>query len=295
MTIGAVPRPPACFHLVVLWLLAWGAIGCGGPPEANVQLTNARTAYAAAANDGEIRTLAGGALVEARESLERAERAWRERRDVGAVEHHAYVTQQRLRLAEERVVLATVERSIGKVRTERQRVLRDLRTAKAKAATSASRAPEEPDEVESPAAPAPTPAAGPSQSVLGAVMTRRGLVLTLHDKAFTEDGVALRPEAAPTLEALVDFLVEYPERRVRVEGFAGAMGARAEALAFSQRRADAVAAALVDRGVAASRVAAVGLGAAYPVASNEDATGQRQNRRVEIVISDPRGVIPARE
>jgi outer membrane protein OmpA-like peptidoglycan-associated protein len=239
--------------------------------------------------------LAGRALAEAREALEQAEAAWKEQRDVVVVEHHAYVARQRIRLAEERVALALAERALRKARVERQQALRDLRTAKAKAAAvETPRVVEEPVAAEEPAsAPAPSEA-GSSRSVLGAVLTRRGLVLTLRDEAFAEGEAALRPEAAPTIEALVDFLIEYPERRVRVEAFADAAGSPNQARAFSERRADAVRAALEARGIAPARIAAVGLGATYPVASNEDAEGRRQNRRVEIVISDPQGAIPDR-
>lgn len=301
MTIRAVLRPswlswcPVPSRCVVLVLIAWGGVGCGAPPKANGLLTDTRAAYSVAANDGEIRTLAGRALAEAREALERAERAWREQRDVAAAEHHAYVARQRIRLAEERVALALAEEALRKARAEREQALGDLRTAKAKAAAAPPREVEVPVAVEAPAS-EPAPAeAGPSRSVLGAVLTRRGLVLTLHDEAFAEGGAALRPEAAPTVEALVDFLIEYPERRVRVEAFTDVAGSPGEARAFSERRAEAVRAALEARGIAPARIAAVGLGAAHPVASNDDAEGRRQNRRVEIVISDPRGAIPERD
>jgi outer membrane protein OmpA-like peptidoglycan-associated protein len=58
---------------------------------------------------------------------------------------------------------------------------------------------------------------------------------------------------------------------------------------LSERRADAVAAALIRRGVPADSVRAIGRGKAYPVASNASAAGRQQNRRVEIVFSDASG------
>lgn len=287
-----VPRRFAAAICVVVCCVG----GCGAPPEANAYLTTARAAYTTAVNDGEISVLAPAALADAREALEHAERAWRDKRDVDAVEHHAYVVQLRIRLAEERAALRAVEREIRKARMDRQRALLALRTAKAKAAIhGVDREVEEPAEA-APPAPEPVPVeTGPSGAVLGAVLTRRGLVLTLHDEAFADDRIALRPDATPTLEALVDFLDEYAERRVRIEGFADASGGRAEALAFSQRRAEAVRSALVERGVAPERVSAVGLGSVYPVADNRDPEARRQNRRVEIVISDPQGAIPPRD
>jgi outer membrane protein OmpA-like peptidoglycan-associated protein len=46
------------------------------------------------------------------------------------------------------------------------------------------------------------------------------------------------------------------------------------------------------RSIDAGRIEAVGLGKAYPVASNDTAAGMQQNRRVEIVISDEAGQFP---
>lgn len=52
---------------------------------------------------------------------------------------------------------------------------------------------------------------------------------------------------------------------------------------LSKRRAEAVKAYLVQAGIAAPRLSAVGLGATRPVASNDTAIGRSQNRRVELV------------
>ncbi len=55
-------------------------------------------------------------------------------------------------------------------------------------------------------------------------------------------------------------------------------------LALSQRRADAVVAALVSSyGIAADRLFAVGVSFAAPIASNETEAGRAKNRRVELV------------
>jgi outer membrane protein OmpA-like peptidoglycan-associated protein len=52
--------------------------------------------------------------------------------------------------------------------------------------------------------------------------------------------------------------------------------------------------ALIDDGIAGSRIVTRGLGEAYPVASNDTAEGRQRNRRVEVVISDEHGVIGPR-
>ncbi len=47
--------------------------------------------------------------------------------------------------------------------------------------------------------------------------------------------------------------------------------------------------ALAFRGIDRSRVEAVGRGKELPVASNDTAAGQQQNRRVELIFSDASG------
>ena len=58
---------------------------------------------------------------------------------------------------------------------------------------------------------------------------------------------------------------------------------------LSERRAQAVADALGQRGVTEDRLEVRGLGKEYPVASNDTQAGRQQNRRVEIVLSDESG------
>ena len=47
-------------------------------------------------------------------------------------------------------------------------------------------------------------------------------------------------------------------------------------------------AALFERGVEASQISTVGKGETTPVASNDDAVGRQQNRRVELVFQEDR-------
>ena len=55
--------------------------------------------------------------------------------------------------------------------------------------------------------------------------------------------------------------------------------------ALSQRRAQAVQSALLERGVSASQISSVGKGETTPVASNDTASGRQANRRVELIFS----------
>ncbi len=129
-------------------------------------------------------------------------------------------------------------------------------------------------------------------SELHAKHTKRGLVLTLGDVLFETGKADLLPGAMRSIDKLAVFLRENPDRKVLVEGHTDSRGSKAYNLKLSQKRAEAVKRALVERGIEPDRIIAKGYGEAYPVASNLTAAGRQQNRRVEIVILDE-GVDPA--
>jgi outer membrane protein OmpA-like peptidoglycan-associated protein len=121
---------------------------------------------------------------------------------------------------------------------------------------------------------------------LKATPTPRGSVMTLGDVLFDTGRAELKSGATRKLDQLVQFLVEHPERRVQIDGFTDSVGSDSYNEELSQRRADSVKAALLSRGVDASRISTEGYGKAYPVANNNDSGGRQLNRRVEVVIGN---------
>lgn len=119
---------------------------------------------------------------------------------------------------------------------------------------------------------------------LEARQTERGLVITLGDVLFEVDRAELKPGAQRNLDKLVEALTAHPEAVLAIEGHTDSTGTREYNLGLSQRRAEAVMGYLAARGIARERMRSAGLGPDYPVASNADAAGRQQNRRVEIVI-----------
>ena len=276
--------------LPVLALLPLLAVGCGGPPRANALLNEARDAHTAAANDPDLAAHAPVALQEATEALRRAVSVWEDKESTDIVEHYAYIARQRVRIAEETARLNAAQKEVEQVRNERQQVVLEARAAEAEAAQGrAERA-----RAEAEAALARASELAAQVSELEAELTRRGLVLTLGDVLFDTGQATLKPGAARTIGALVTFLNENPERAVLIEGFTDSVGSDELNLGLSQRRADAVRTALVERGIAGTRIRTHGYGKSFPVASNDTPAGRQQNRRVEIVISDPGGTIPER-
>lgn len=122
---------------------------------------------------------------------------------------------------------------------------------------------------------------------LQAATTERGLVLTLGDVLFATASAELQSGAHRNLDKLVDFLNEYPERGVLIEGHTDNVGSVDYNQGLSRRRAESVMSYLVRQGIASQRLSAAGLGMDRPVASNDTASGRQQNRRVEIIIDNP--------
>jgi outer membrane protein OmpA-like peptidoglycan-associated protein len=124
--------------------------------------------------------------------------------------------------------------------------------------------------------------------------TERGILVTLGDVLFESGKSDLLATARPRLDRLADFLRQFPEKRLLIEGYTDAIGSERYNVELSQRRAEAVKSALVSRGIDPARMVAEGYGKAYPVADNRDAGGRQMNRRVEVVVSDEKGNLKPR-
>jgi outer membrane protein OmpA-like peptidoglycan-associated protein len=124
-------------------------------------------------------------------------------------------------------------------------------------------------------------------AALQARPTARGLVVTLGSVLFSTGGSALNEGGSDSLNRLVVFLDQYPERTASIEGYTDNTGTAEYNQALSRRRADAVMSYLIGQGVRSDRLTASGRGEGSPVASNDSASGRQQNRRVEVIINNP--------
>lgn len=94
----------------------------------------------------------------------------------------------------------------------------------------------------------------------------------------------IKPESGPTLQQIGDMLKQHGDLRLTIEGHTDNVGSDAANLKLSERRAAAVKAYLErEFDISASRLEAIGVGAAAPAASNDTQEGRQQNRRVELV------------
>jgi outer membrane protein OmpA-like peptidoglycan-associated protein len=111
------------------------------------------------------------------------------------------------------------------------------------------------------------------------------LKLTLANEiSFDFNSATIKPAFRPTLVKLADVLVQYQDNRVTVVGHTDSIGAEDYNESLSRQRASAVVSELIQLGVPASRMIAVGQGEHEPRASNATEAGREQNRRVEILL-----------
>lgn len=104
---------------------------------------------------------------------------------------------------------------------------------------------------------------------------------------FDFDSDEVRPGDRELIERFAHVVSHhYATSLVTVQGYADPAGPEAYNLALSKKRAENVAGFLVEYGLAADLVRAVGLGEANPVAPGEwgDSRGGLENRRVSFVI-----------
>lgn len=121
-----------------------------------------------------------------------------------------------------------------------------------------------------------------SQTECGVPSPTVGCGSVLHGINFDYDSATIRADSAPLLDQLYRGLMDAPEDRITIVGHTSSEGSDAYNLALSRQRAEAVVAALVDRGIAAQRLAASGQGESQPIADNSSEAGRSLNRRVEV-------------
>jgi outer membrane protein OmpA-like peptidoglycan-associated protein len=290
------------------------ASGCAISPTANQQLEEARAAYRTAAADPAVQASAPAELKSAQDALQDAERMAEKGEPSELVEHNAYLAEQRARTALRSADIRRSEASIAAAAEERRRLQLEAREREAAAAREQARQAElQAQQAELARKEAESRTAqlenerlekekqSTAQAELGAELkrlegeladlrakeTNRGWILTLNNELlFDPGGAAPKPGAQRALDNLAQFLTKYPERDIAIEGFTDSTGTKELNQQLSEKRAWAVKAALVARGIQSTRIDARGYGPSFPVASNGTPTGRQLNRRVEIVI-DP--------
>jgi OOP family OmpA-OmpF porin len=134
-----------------------------------------------------------------------------------------------------------------------------------------------------PIADAPAPAPAPAPAAATAAPTSEKVTFEA-DAFFDFDKSVLKPAGKAKLEDLVSKLKGTDIEVVVATGHTDWTGTEAYNLKLSMRRANAVKAFLVSKGIPADRVFTEGKGESKPVASNRTSEGRAKNRRVEVEV-----------
>ena len=122
-------------------------------------------------------------------------------------------------------------------------------------------------------------------TVLQTTDSSRGLIVNMADVLFDFGKYNLKPDAQVKLAKLTGIIQAHPGLRLAIEGHTDNIGGDEANMKLSQQRADTVHQFLVQQGLSAETVTAIGLGKFEPVADNSTNEGRQKNRRVEIIVS----------
>lgn len=264
---------------------------CASTPKRVEQLEQARADVQTLAQEPLAQQAASQELANARSSLTQAENALKEG-DREDILHFSYLASQQAQTGLERVNESRSKADVAKGEAERNRVVLESRTREAETATAQAQEQTRIAQAQAQQAEASRQEAEAAQRQLAelqAKQTERGMVLTLGDVLFDTAAASLKPGAGAVLDRVAGFLKENEGTKVMIEGHTDSRGSDQYNEELSRRRAQAVVDGLAFRGIDRGRVEAVGRGEALPVASNDTAAGQQQNRRVELVFSDASG------
>ena len=212
-------------------------------------------------------------ISEARQALDRANSLAQKHGKAADIQYEAIVASRNAQIANEKIMTAMARDEIDKGTAERQAVLADARAREAERNAEYAKSLER------------------ELADLKGKKTERGVVVTMGDVLFDTGKATLKPGAYTTVERLATVLKEDASRKVLIEGHTDSVGSDEFNQSLSERRAQSVQSALLERGVEASQISTVGKGETTPVASNDNAAGRQQNRRVELVFQDDRSKV----
>jgi outer membrane protein OmpA-like peptidoglycan-associated protein len=258
-------------------------------------LVRARAAYQLA-SQGRAARLTPAQLHVAQSSLVVAEKMYSDEGDTDNVRDRAYVAQRKAELAE---VQASIVEAQAREVAARQQLQRSnaqkLNDAQAELAGSRDLIATQQDQLASEkqrrqeAEKRAAEAMAQLANIASIKQESRGTVITLSGAVIFASGKAeLLPSAQEKLSQVAEVLKKSdPDSKFLVEGFTDSRGSDALNQDLSTRRAAAVRAFLVSRGVPETRITSQGFGKNNPMADNDSAEGRANNRRVEIVVQSP--------
>ena len=99
---------------------------------------------------------------------------------------------------------------------------------------------------------------------------------------FTTGSASLDNSGKETVQKLYDVLSKNNEMKIQITGHTDSTGSETLNQTLSLKRAESIRKELISMGISETRVEAKGFGSSQPVASNSDAEGRLQNRRISV-------------
>ncbi len=116
--------------------------------------------------------------------------------------------------------------------------------------------------------------------------TQRDFAVNVGDIVyFSTDSTDLTPDAQQTLQKQSQWLRQYPQFTITIEGHADERGTREYNIGLGQKRATTVRNFLAQNGINASRIRTISYGKERPVAVCDDISCWSQNRRAQTVLN----------
>jgi outer membrane protein OmpA-like peptidoglycan-associated protein len=314
-TVGSPKKIPS----LVLALFASSALAGCGAAMAPEELNTARDVYKKASTSPAVQ-LAPVQLDEAKQSLTRAEDAFKNGDDDQDIKDLSYVAQKKAEVALSAANREQARRDGEKAKTdkdstqtallhstqdklsatrqeltaEQQRVEEDKRRldeAAKKGQQEVDRVKAQLDEEKKARAEAEKRASAAMASLAEVAKVKeeaRGVVITLSGSVLFATGKQeLLPIAQDKLGEVAKALKDQGFKKIVVEGHTDSRGSASQNEDLSRGRAESVRTFLVSRGIPADKIEAQGFGSRRPVADNDSAESRANNRRVEIVVTPP--------
>lgn len=116
----------------------------------------------------------------------------------------------------------------------------------------------------------------------GTVVNSDGCEMVLNlNINFKNNSYEVQDTYLPRIKKFAKFLVSFPKYSVEITGHTNNIGSESSNQKLSANRANAVKDLIVNEGIDASRIVAVGKGETSPIASNDTPEGLAKNRRIE--------------
>jgi len=286
-----------CWYGLALTVLT----ACSSAPKLASGITDVRAELSALQANQELAVLAPTAITQAEEAVRAAEQPVK---DEALSTHLVFVADRKVNIAwaqaqsrfaeDQQKVLAKArdDARLDSRTREADLAQQDARNARTDAATARQQTDAAQQQVLNAKADADNAAQLASElqaqiKLLNARQSERGWVVTLGDVLFDTGKANLKSATSQHLADLASFLSKYPLRGAIIEGHTDNVGSSGYNQGLSQQRADSVRNFLLGRGIQSGRLSSQGKGEELPIAGNDSAGGRQQNRRVEVIITEP--------